>query len=233
MSGNLTIRVLSAQLTHNTDKFRRMDPYVKATFGSHVQMTMVAQDAGKHPSWNQELVFRRMTEDILTLEVWDKDKTTRDDLVGSCTVAFATIQKKGYKINEWLELSYKGRSAGQLLVEMSFVPDGYGIHGQTMGMQQPMMTTGMVQQTYVQPTYQQPQMGFQQQVYPQQTFPQQTVIPQQAFVQQPSYPQQQMYPQQTIPQQTFVQQTIPQQNYNQPRPMQQGYPQQGFPQQGG
>ena len=248
-SGNLSFRPINAKLTHDTDTFSRMDPYVRATMGNQVQKTSVAKDAGKHPSWSDQLSFRRSNEDLLTIEVFDKD-VGKDDLIASVTIAFATIQQK-QKYSDWLQLSYKGKSAGQILCEFAWIPDGNtmgGFGGQTFGVQTttsyPMQ--GMVQQTYtqpmyVQPTYTQPQsQPFVQTTYVQQ---QPQYIPQQQFIpqQQPQYiPQQQSYPQQQqfIPQQ----QSYPQQQQQQFIPQQQGYPQQqggypqqqgGYPQQGG
>jgi len=259
MSGNLTFRPINAKLTHDTDTFSRMDPFVKAILGNQIQKSSVAKDAGKHPAWGDQLSFRRSTEDLLTIEVWDRD-VGKDDLVGSTTVAFSTIQQK-QKYSDWLQLSYKGKSAGQILCEFQWIPDGGNIgggFGQTYGVQTttsfPM--TGMVQQTYtqpmyVQPTYTQPQtQPFVQTTYVQQQpqyIPQQQpqYIPQQQpqYIpqQQPQYiPQQQpQYIPQQQPQYIPQQQSYPQQQQFIPQqqsyPQQGGYPQQqgGYPQQGG
>jgi len=241
MSGNLTFRPMNAKLTHDTDKFSRMDPYVKAMLGGQTQKSSVHKDAGKNPSWSDQLSFRRSHEDLLTIEVWDRD-VGKDDLVGSVTVAFATIQQKK-KYTDWLQLTYKGKSAGQILCEFTWIPDGGNMGGVGFGQQTYVQTnafpmTGMVQQTYGQPVYQQPTYT---QPQPQQfttyTQPQpQYIQPQPQYVQpQPQYVQ----PTYTQPQQTFPQQGYPQQQQQQFIPQQQSYPQQqqfipqqqGYPQQ--
>jgi len=229
MPGNLIVRPISAQLTHNTELLGKMDPYVIVTMGNHCQKSIVCPNGGKAPIWRDELSMRHSQEDVINVEVWDKDRGSKDDLVGSGAISVSTIHKKGNKTQEWLWLDYKGGSAGKILLEVEYIPDvGTGKAMPSGNMAQPTIPTGGYGQTGF-PSQQQycPQQTYPQQKYPQQqAYPtQQYVQPQQAYSkQQGGFPQQQAYP----PQQTgYVQ---PQQTYPQ---QQQVYSKPGFPSQGG
>lgn len=121
-SGNVVIKPLSGQLTHDTDTWGKMDPYVKIKIGSTQYKTKVCNSGGKFPSWTDVLTLRRSTEDLINIEVWDLD-TAKDDLVGQGALAFSTVLSGGNKYNGWVDLTYKGKSAGKILLDVQFFPD--------------------------------------------------------------------------------------------------------------
>ena len=51
-SGTLTLTVVEAQLTRNTEFFSKMDPYVVIETRMQKIRTKVMQGAGKKPVWN-------------------------------------------------------------------------------------------------------------------------------------------------------------------------------------
>jgi len=239
MYGTLVIRPLNGSLTRNTDLFSKMDPYVRVILGSQRRETSVARNAGKRPQWRDEFIIKpNAYDDVIKFEVWDQDFNSRDDFVGSGALAISTIQQKGNRIQESVQLSYKGRNAGTILVDITFIPDNT-MKQQNMMMPNmqamptqfmqpspqgtfPMMTQGMIPQQI--PQYQQQPNLTQQNMYPTQgMIPQQ--IPQ---YQQPNLTQQNMYQNQGyLPQQMQMQPgyTQPVQNVQQ-IPVQQYYPQQ-------
>ena len=80
------------------------------------------QEAGKYPTWNDSFTFLRNSENFLSIEVWDEDTVSADDLVGETSIALGeTFEKK--KTQNWHVLSYKGKEAGKILVSLEFVPD--------------------------------------------------------------------------------------------------------------
>lgn len=121
-SGNLVLKPLSGQLTHDTDTWTKMDPYVKFIVGGQTQKTAVCNGGGKFPSWTETITFRRGTEDLINVEVWDKDPSN-DDLVGQGAIAFSTITNAANNFNGWVDLSYKGKGAGKILISAQFFPD--------------------------------------------------------------------------------------------------------------
>lgn len=122
MSGNIVIRPLTAKLTRNTEFFGKMDPLVKVLVGSRFQQSGIARKGHKCPGWETELVLRRLNEDIIHFEVWDKD-ILKGDLIGSGDLSFSKIFQMGNRVSGWIPLFYKGKDAGELLVDVQFIPD--------------------------------------------------------------------------------------------------------------
>ena len=106
------MKCVNARLTHDTELFGSMDPYVKVTVGGHTQKTITHNSAGKTPRWEQTLQFRlNGKEDTVRVEVYDEDTVT-DDLVGETTYYVDEIKKRKKIIENQLKLSYKGKEAG-------------------------------------------------------------------------------------------------------------------------
>jgi hypothetical protein len=131
MSGNIVIKPLTAKLTRSTEFFGKMDPLVKVLVGTHYQQTGIARKGHKNPGWETELTLRRSMEDIIHFEVWDKD-ILKGDLIGSGDLSFNKIFQMGNRVSGWIPLYYKGKEAGDLLVDVLFIPDA----GVNVGQQQ-------------------------------------------------------------------------------------------------
>jgi hypothetical protein len=132
MSGNIVIRPLTAKLTRSTEFFGKMDPLVKVMVGHHFQRTTIARKGHKNPGWETELTLRRMNEDIIHFEVWDQD-LIKGDLIGSGDLSFNKIFQSGNRVSGWIPLTYKGKDAGDLLVDVLFIPDAGVIIGNEGG----------------------------------------------------------------------------------------------------
>ena len=52
IKGKLTIKVKDANLTHDTELFAKMSPYVVIQCGGVQYQTTVQVEAGKTPKWN-------------------------------------------------------------------------------------------------------------------------------------------------------------------------------------
>lgn len=177
-----------------------MDPYVIIEFGAQKYKTKTHQDGGKTPSWYDIFEMQRINEESFLFHVYDKDPG-KDDLVGSGSLSvnyLTTLPSYHYAGN--IGLTYKGKSAGELYVDITFYPNqapmaqpGYGQPYPQPGYPAPGYP-GAPQQTYPQPGY--PQPGYPQGGYPQGGYPQATYppggVPQGGYAQ-PGYPQ--AYPQ--------------------------------------
>merc|ERR1712166_1651611 len=175
--GTLIVKPSAGRLTHDTEIFSKMDPYVKVTCGAQVQATKFHKNGGKNPTWTDSLTFNIRGEDMLQFDVHDKDDFGRDDWVGNCSISMQEVATKQTHSN-WYNLSRKGKSSGQIMIQFEFHNTGQkkdkkdknpqgmgmqqqGMQQQPMGMQQQPM--GMQQQHMQQQPMQQQQMGMQQQ----------------------------------------------------------------------
>ena len=82
MAGNLTITPFSATLIRDTDYFDKMDPYVVLKLGAIIWKSPICHGGGKNPAWaGASTSFKRTNEDLLTVELWDKDNASNDDMI--------------------------------------------------------------------------------------------------------------------------------------------------------
>jgi hypothetical protein len=121
MSGLLIVKPISAKLKRDTETFGKMDPFCKVKIGSSEQETRVHQNGGKFPAWTDTLAFQRGNESLMTVQIWDKD-TFNNDLIGETTLPLSSFIDKN-KSSDWHILSYKGKNAGEILLEVEFKKD--------------------------------------------------------------------------------------------------------------
>jgi C2 domain len=120
----LSIKILQAHLTHDTDFFTNMDPYVIVRVGSQNKRTRILDNAGKCPVWNEEFIFQISEYDnTFSVTVMDKDTFTADDMVGSATINLLQVKQRGGTMREWLYLDYRGRNAGRIEVDVQVIPE--------------------------------------------------------------------------------------------------------------
>lgn len=83
--GELKITLLEGELTHDTEMFGHMDPYVVFKLNSVALKSSVCDDQGLIPKWTKSDVFKfKISEQDteIIFDVFDKD-FMKDDLVGS------------------------------------------------------------------------------------------------------------------------------------------------------
>jgi len=123
-AGRLMIRPLSAKLTHNTEHFGKMSPYVKVLVGNQVEKTAKVKKGHLNPVWGEtELWFDYFGDEMITFEVWHDELILKDDLVGSQSFSLSSFLSRGDSFNDWIPLLWKGGDAGALEVAFQFFPE--------------------------------------------------------------------------------------------------------------
>lgn len=114
----LTLVILDAVLTHDTELFGKMDPFVKVV-SDHLKLsTRVHEKGGKKPSWNQPF---NIDMDFLGTEVsftvLDQD-LAKQDIVGQCVLKKADLDVDGAQ-ERTLDLTWgpKAKPAGTLRIK--------------------------------------------------------------------------------------------------------------------
>ena len=80
--------MIEAELTRDTERFGKMDPYVKFSYGELEFRTTEKTDAGKNPIWNETFQIDVIElEDEMSFSVMDANAMS-DDVVGEATIAF-------------------------------------------------------------------------------------------------------------------------------------------------
>jgi C2 domain len=141
--GKLLVRPQTAQLAKNKDFLRKQDPYIVMSIGSQQFKTSISKNGGKQPSWTDTINFNINNDQALILHLFDKDKITRDDFIGECTIPLAEVYQRR-SLTNWYNIHSKGRLVGQILVSFDFMPE---MNQFNQGMQY----SGMQQQCYQSP----------------------------------------------------------------------------------
>mmetsp|Transcript_3239 Transcript_3239/g.6670 ORF Transcript_3239/g.6670 Transcript_3239/m.6670 type:complete len:329 (+) Transcript_3239:184-1170(+) len=118
--GRLSLSVIQARLTRDTELFGKMDPYCVIRLGRVKTKTKTHKNGGKFPMWNAEFSINVETDDNLILEVWDKDFFKHDDLVGSAELDLRIVLRETNTVNDWFDLLYKGKKAGTLRLQLKY-----------------------------------------------------------------------------------------------------------------
>ena len=136
--GKLIVRPQTAQLAKNKDFLRKQDPYIKAQLGAQHFQTSVSKKGGKTPAWTDAFTFNINNDQTLVLHMFDKDKLSKDDFIGECTIPLNEVYQKR-SLSNWYNIHNKGQLMGKLLVTFEFMPEGgqfNSMNGSAMGMQQ-------------------------------------------------------------------------------------------------
>jgi hypothetical protein len=228
--GSLFIKPVYAQLSHDTDFFSKMSPFIVFVNNGQRVKSSVSHGGGKNPKWADQIQISASSQDRILIELFDHHTMSSNEVIAMGELYVNKVVSMGGNYQDYIPLYYKGQPAGSIMIQATF--QGQNQMGMNMGTQMGMnmgtqmgMNVGMQpQQTFVQQNQFPQQNQFQQQTQ----FQQQSQFPQQTFVQQSQFPQQTVIQQQNgfmkpfgFPQTTFVQQ---------PTIIQNGFMQSSFPQ---
>jgi Ca2+-dependent lipid-binding protein len=122
-SGKLRINIIEASLKRDTETFGKMDPYVIINTRNQRIRTKTANNQGKKPKWNEAVdIDVKYVGDDLYIQIFDEDVTS-SDLVGESQVKISSLCV-GTGLDEWFDVSYKGKYAGKLHVSSEWQPTG-------------------------------------------------------------------------------------------------------------
>merc|ERR1711962_1393942 len=100
-------------------KFGKPDPYVILSYGEQIEKSKVVQ-GNLNPEWNLEKIFsvtKNSPKEIL-IEVYDKDKITKDDFMGRTSILISDIPKLSQ--GSWIPL--KDCKNGEILLSAEIIP---------------------------------------------------------------------------------------------------------------
>lgn len=124
LRGIFLIKIIKANLTRDTELLMKMAPYVILENGSSAQQlrTTAKQGGGKTPEWQEVFAMKIKLEEKVNLQVFDKDKFNKDDLIGE-TVLVCQKEYVNMKNILSLDLYFEGKICGKLHVDVEFLPD--------------------------------------------------------------------------------------------------------------
>lgn len=119
-AGKIIIKPSMAELKTDKTIIFKADPYCVFFLGNQKLRTSACKKGGKHPIWNDALIFERTTEDILIVQIWDKDIISKDDFICEGSINVSNLLKSGVQ-SLTIDLYNKGIFIGKLFMEFEFV----------------------------------------------------------------------------------------------------------------
>ena len=121
MPGTLLVLPLYASISRDADL---VDPYCTIKIGQQAQHSPPCKDGGKNPNWlGSSMSFRISTEDQITIEIWDKDSSTKKDSIAQGTLNLSLILSSDDQRSATCQLTYKGKPAGVADIKFEWYPD--------------------------------------------------------------------------------------------------------------
>lgn len=122
--GTLVIIVDKARNLPNRKKIGKQDAYAIVRLGHEVQRTPTDKRAGQVPSWNHEIRFKvpDASENMLKISIFNEDSKI-PDLIGDCTIDLTDLYKR-HEYDNWFDLKYKDKPAGEIYAELTFYYEG-------------------------------------------------------------------------------------------------------------
>ncbi|CAK9436436.1 uncharacterized protein LODBEIA_P09940 [Lodderomyces beijingensis] len=127
--GTLVIMIVRARHLPNRRKLDKQSPYVVIRLGTHAKKTNSDFRAGQTPEWTHEVRFELSRDKRPVLKVDLLDETNGDPTpIGGCEIDASIVLRHPdasagkYIYDKWYDLTYMGKRAGMLYLEMTFYP---------------------------------------------------------------------------------------------------------------
>ncbi|KAG0180177.1 hypothetical protein DFQ29_001122 [Apophysomyces sp. BC1021] len=117
--GELAVVALKARDLPNREVIGKQDPFCVFRLGEVAKKTKTDVRGGQHPLWDDQVnipVPEGKTK--MRLQVFDED-STREDLISEGEIDLTKVLAEG-EYDDWFPLTYKGRKAGEIYLEMTF-----------------------------------------------------------------------------------------------------------------
>ena len=123
-SGKLYLNVCEAKLVRDVEQDgTEMDPFVQVVNRTQMLRTQTKEEAGKNPVWNEVLELDvKFIGDVVTIRVKDEN-VTDSEIVGETEIKLSAFCVQG-GIDDWWQLSYKGKKAGEIHLKGMWHPTG-------------------------------------------------------------------------------------------------------------
>ena len=98
---NLRLKIIAGHNLPDADDFGQSDPYVKIYEKNSSEKCFLKKTKfiknNLNPKWNEEFIIKlspNNKQKKLLLEVWDKDRMTSDDLLGTVELSLSNIKSE-------------------------------------------------------------------------------------------------------------------------------------------
>ncbi|KAI1317235.1 hypothetical protein EDD11_008827 [Mortierella claussenii] len=122
--GELVIVPIQGKDLPNRERFGKQDPFILFKLGNVSKRSSTDIRGGQRPQWKDDQInifmYESDAKDAKSLYVTCLDEDPqKNDLIGDCVINLAKVLEQG-EHDDWFELSYKGREAGMLLLQLTY-----------------------------------------------------------------------------------------------------------------
>ncbi|KAF9953538.1 hypothetical protein BGZ72_005348 [Mortierella alpina] len=123
-TGELVIVPIQGRDLPNRERFGKQDPFILFKLGNVSKRSFTDVRGGQRPRWKDDqiniLMYESDAKDATSLYVTCLDEDhQKSDLIGDCVINLAKVLEHG-EHDDWFELSYKGREAGELMLQLTY-----------------------------------------------------------------------------------------------------------------
>ncbi|KAL1931302.1 hypothetical protein VTP01DRAFT_10439 [Rhizomucor pusillus] len=119
LAGELVVVALKARDLPNVEIVGKQDPFVIFRLGEEAKRTKTDYRGGQNPLWDDQVnipVPEGKTK--MYMQLFDEDKS-REELICEGEIDLTNVLREGEE-DRWFPLQYKGRSAGEIYLELTF-----------------------------------------------------------------------------------------------------------------
>ncbi|CAO3621853.1 unnamed protein product [Mucor hiemalis] len=103
----------------NEEIVGKQDPFVVFRIGETIKKTKTDLGGGQRPTWDDQVTLPiPEKKKMVVVQVYDED-AKRQELISECELDISKVLEEGEEDN-WYELQYRGRPAGEIYLEMTF-----------------------------------------------------------------------------------------------------------------
>ncbi|KAF9925757.1 hypothetical protein FBU30_004499 [Linnemannia zychae] len=122
--GELVIIPIQGRDLPNRERFGKQDPFILFKLGNVSKRTSTDVRGGQRPRWKDDQVnifmYESDAKDATSLYVTCLDEDPKkNDLIGDCVINLVRVMEYGEQ-DDWFQLSYKGREAGELMLQLTY-----------------------------------------------------------------------------------------------------------------
>ncbi|KAF9285885.1 hypothetical protein BGZ68_003418 [Mortierella alpina] len=122
--GDLVIVPIQGRDLPNRERFGKQDPFILFKLGNVSKRSSTDVRGGQRPRWKDDqiniLMYESDAKDATSLYVTCLDEDhQKSELIGDCVINLAKVLEHG-EHDDWFELSYKGREAGELMLQLTY-----------------------------------------------------------------------------------------------------------------
>ncbi|CAO3564977.1 unnamed protein product [Mortierella alpina] len=123
-TGELVIVPIQGRDLPNRERFGKQDPFILFKLGNVSKRSSTDVRGGQRPRWKDDqiniLMYESDAKDATSLYVTCLDEDhQKSELIGDCVINLAKVLEHG-EHDDWFELSYKGREAGELMLQLTY-----------------------------------------------------------------------------------------------------------------